>query len=291
LAYIIYTSGSTGTPKGVLIEHRSVVNLICNQNKYFKINDSDRILQISSICFDASVEQIFIAFSSGAVLVLIDANTLLDVDAFNKFVCCHQISHIHAVPSFLNVIQLRKASQLKRVVAGGDVCPVALAKKWDASCDFYNEYGPTETTVTSMEILIKDSNDFLFRLPIGKTIDNTFTYILDWWMRPAPLGVIGELYIGGVGVARGYLNQPELTAEKFIISPFDKFSKVTNDQCQMTNDRLYKTGDLSRRLPDGNIEFLGRIDHQVKIKGFRIEPGEIENRLMTIEYIKEVVVI
>jgi fengycin family lipopeptide synthetase D len=303
LAYIIYTSGSTGRPKGVLVEHGSVVNLICNQDEYFNINQSDRILQFSSICFDASVEQIFIAFSSGAVLVLIDKSILLDVEKFDKFVFRHQVSHINAVPSFLNNIQLRNASQLKRVVAGGDVCPVSLAEKWRADFDFYNGYGPTETTVTSIEILIKETNALLFRLPIGKPIANTLVYLLDRLMKPVPLGVIGELYIGGAGVTRGYLNRLELTAEKFDLWDYqdyhDENQKLLRgvqggsflEKSPPGRRRLYKTGDLARWLSDGNIEFIGRIDQQVKLRGYRIELGEIENRLLKYEAIKEAVVL
>ncbi|HLP61987.1 MAG TPA: amino acid adenylation domain-containing protein, partial [Candidatus Deferrimicrobium sp.] len=283
IAYIIYTSGSTGRPKGVLVEHRSVVNLICHQDKYFNINRSDRILQFSSICFDASVEQMFIAFSSGAILILPDKNTLLDFNKFDKFIIRHRVSHIHAVPSFINNIQLINSSQLKRVISGGDVCPESLAKKWNISFNFYNEYGPTETTVTSIEILIKNANAFLFRIPIGKPINNTVVYILDQWLNPAPLGVIGELYIGGSGVARGYLNCPELTAEKF--------GKQITQITQMTIMKNYKTGDLARWISGGNIEFMGRIDHQVKIRGYRIELGEIENRLLQKQEITAAVVV
>ncbi|HLP49064.1 MAG TPA: amino acid adenylation domain-containing protein, partial [Candidatus Kapabacteria bacterium] len=249
LAYIIYTSGSTGKPKGVLVEHRSVVNLICHQDRYFNIKRSDRILLFSSICFDASVEQLFIAFSSGAVSVVIDKNTLQDMEKFDQFISRHLVSHIHAVPSFLSNMYLKRPSHLKRVVAGGDVCPTSLAEKWHANFNFYNEYGPTETTVTSIEILIKDPNAFLFRLPVGKPVGNTTVYLLDRFMKPVPLGVTGELFIGGAGVARGYLNRPELTAEKFQRAGIRHASFVdgsNSNSISFSNDRLYKTGDLAR---------------------------------------------
>ncbi|MDQ1352897.1 MAG: tyrocidine synthetase, partial [Acidobacteriota bacterium] len=296
LAYIIYTSGSTGRPKGVLVQHRSAVNLICNQDNFFKINKSDRILQFSTICFDASVEQIFTALSSGAVLVLIDKSTLLDVDKFEKFVFRHQVTHIHAVPSFLNGIHLRHAPQLKRVVSGGDICPISLAEKWGRNCDFYNKYGPTETTVTSIEKLIKDTNTFASRLSIGKPIGNTIIYLLDRFRKPVPLGVIGELYIGGEGIARGYMNRPELTAERFILTrgAFEKAPLappklliINHSPFTTHHSPLYKTGDLARWLSNGNIDFLGRIDNQVKIRGFRVELGEIENRILKHTGIKE----
>jgi amino acid adenylation domain-containing protein len=268
LAYIIYTSGSTGNPKGVMIEHAPVVNLAYAQKEEFKINEKDRILQFSSICFDASVEQIFIAFLSGSVLVLADKNTFLDKDKFERFILNYSLTHIHAVPAFLKNIELKGDYKLKRMIAGGDVCPPSLARKWYKNCDFYNEYGPTETTVTSIEFQVKTLDENQPQLPIGKPLNNTRVYFLDRWMRFVPPGAPGEMYIGGAGVARGYQNNPELTMDKFLSNPFRE------------GDRLYRTGDQGCWLPNGNIEFLGRIDHQVKIRGFRIELGEIENELI-----------
>jgi tyrocidine synthetase-3 len=277
--YIIYTSGSTGRPKGVMIEHHSVVNLAFSQQQTFKIDKKDRVLLFSSICFDASVEQVLISLFSGAVLVLIDKQTLLDIDQFERYILKQSITHIHAVPSFLNNMTPGRHYSIKRVISGGDVCPVWLAEKWCKDYEFYNEYGPTETTVTSIESLIEQVNDSPERLPIGRPLNNTMVYLLDRWMRPVPVRVMGELYIGGEGVARGYLNNLELTVERFIFSPFK------------TGERLYRTGDLARWHADGNIEFLGRIDQQVKIRGFRIEPGEIENLLLEMNSIKKAVVI
>ncbi|UCH93412.1 MAG: amino acid adenylation domain-containing protein, partial [Candidatus Aminicenantes bacterium] len=251
LAYVIYTSGSTGKPRGVLVEHSSVINLAFSQKKYFNIDENERILQFSSICFDASVEQIFIAFFSGSALVLILKDILLDSAKFEEFIAKHLVTHLHAVPSFLDNMELKSKYGLKRIISGGDVCPVSLAKQWNRDCRFYNEYGPTETTVTSIELLVDELDESPVRLPIGKCIDNTFAYLLDRCIRPVPLGITGEIYIGGEGVARGYLNNPELSRDKFLINPFRQ------------GERLYRTGDMGRRLPEGNIEFLGRIDHQV----------------------------
>ncbi|MCP4213825.1 MAG: amino acid adenylation domain-containing protein, partial [bacterium] len=300
-AYIIYTSGSTGRPKGVLIQHRSALNLVRYQSEFFNINKHDKILQFSSLCFDASVEQVWLAFASGAELVLVDMDTLLDNSAFERFLINRGITHLHAVPAFLNNLRLSDPavySHLKRVIAGGDVCPPALAGKWSSTCRFINEYGPTETTVTSIQYPvegpIKTSDNFL---PIGRPIGNTCALILDKYQKPVPIGVPGELYIGGRGSASGYLNNPELTAEKFIrlnaelINDSGKASIMTepsrspNDVSstnQMTGTEtslFYKTGDRACWLPDGNIRFLGRFDFQVKIRGFRVETGEIENRL------------
>ncbi|MGD2084878.1 MAG: amino acid adenylation domain-containing protein [Candidatus Aminicenantes bacterium] len=293
LAYVIYTSGSTGIPKGVLVEHGSVVNLVYSQKDQFDINEKDRVLQFSTICFDASVEQIFIALFSGAVLVLIDKGTLLDAGKFEAFIASRAITHLHAVPSFLDNMQLENRYNLKRILSGGDVCPVSLAQKWNKYCDFYNKYGPTETTVTSIEMLVADVDTRLSCLPVGRPINNTHVYLVDQWLKPVPLGVAGELYIGGDGVARGYLNRPELTAEKFdqdLWDYLDYQDRYHRSYRSYKSYILYKTGDLGRWLPDRTIEFLGRLDHQVKIRGFRIELGEVENQLINYDHIKAAVV-
>ncbi|UCH93006.1 MAG: amino acid adenylation domain-containing protein, partial [Candidatus Aminicenantes bacterium] len=285
LAYIIYTSGTTGKPKGVMIEHSSVVNFVVSQTRYFNITVHDRVLQFSSICFDASVEQIFISLINGAILVLINKDTLMDKNQFESFIMSRSISHLHAVPSFLNSIDLKGSYPLKRVISGGDVCPVPLARQLSCWCNFYNKYGPTETTITSIEMKVPADgpDDSLLRLSIGKPINNTVVYLLDEGMKLVPPGVTAELYIGGEGVARGYLNQPELTAERFL--PASSMFNMSH------KSYIYRTGDLARWLPEGNIEFLGRIDHQVKIRGFRIELGEIENRLLKHDSIKEALVL
>jgi len=274
-AYIIFTSGSTGAPRGVIIEHSSAVNLVFCQRRRFQISEEERILQFSSISFDASVEQIFISLSSGAGLVLIGIEDLLDEKTFEAFVSCYCITHMHAVPSFLQTISLKESYQLKRVIAGGDICPISLAQEWYHVCDFYNEYGPTETTVTSTEILVEKLDSSMVQLPIGKPLDNTTVYILDCWEKSVAINVVGELYIGGQGVGRGYLNHVELTAEKFKINPFSE------------GERFYRTGDLCRWVGNGNIEFVGRIDYQVKIRGYRIELGEIENGLLKHPRVKD----
>lgn len=275
LAYIIYTSGTTGHPKGVMVEHRNVVNLIVSQTKQFKIDESEKIIQLSNYTFDASVEQIFLALCNGARLYLISRAALLEEDIFAEFISKNEITHLHAVPSVLEKITPSSRFSLKRVIAGGDNCSAKLAELWSTTCDFYNEYGPTETTVTSVEHLYDKKKTFC----IGSPISNTQVYILDNNLFPTQLGVPGKIYISGAGVTRGYLNKPELTAEKFIDNPF------------VINTKMYDTGDLGRWLPDGNIEFLGRNDDQVKIRGFRIELGEIENILLQFSsHLQQVVV-
>jgi amino acid adenylation domain-containing protein/non-ribosomal peptide synthase protein (TIGR01720 family) len=277
-AYVIYTSGSTGKPKGVLVEHGSVVNLVASQTKAFGIDETERILQFSTICFDASVEQIFLALCNGAASVLIARDDILDHLRFGAYALRQQVTHVHTVPSYLNHIDPAPLRGLRRAIAGGDVCPPELAKKWSSVATFFNEYGPTETTVTSIQLEIPSVENYWSQCPIGKPLDNTFIHVLDRNMEPVPPGIEGELYIGGAGVARGYLNRPQLTERMFVKDP------------RQSGQRLYRTGDLVRYVPDGNLEFRGRVDQQVKIRGFRIELGEIENQILQCEGVKEAVV-
>jgi amino acid adenylation domain-containing protein len=330
LAYIIYTSGSTGKTKGVMVQHDSLVNLVCSQKRRYNIDENDRVLQFSSYCFDASVEQIFISLTSGAVLVLINKSALLDGDKFEKIISGQSVTHLNAVPSFLNRIPLgnKDTYQLKRIISGGDSCPLSLAETLSCYCDFYNAYGPTETTVTSAMVKYEPGNfdETSVFLPIGQPIDNTLVYLLDKAKQMVPPGVPGELVVGGKGVSRGYLNNPELTAEKFVLAhsslllalrrtereknaltecnPPGTFQGIPGTRSrelrynplflkaknQEPRAKLYRTGDLARWLEDGNIEFLGRIDTQVKIRGFRIELIEIERLLLKHQDIKNAVV-
>ncbi|HEV8084266.1 MAG TPA: amino acid adenylation domain-containing protein [Chitinophagaceae bacterium] len=282
LAYIIYTSGSTGKPKGVMIEHCSVVNLIKCQSKAFDINDEEKVLQFSNYCFDASVEQIFLALLNGATLVLFREGLQLNIDLFKNLLIEKKITHLHATPSFLENLSSFDYSFLNRVIAGGDICKTALAKRWNDKVDFYNEYGPTETTVTAIEYrdLPNNSNTSIV-FPIGKPLKNVHTYILDEIGQSVPVGVLAEIFIGGIQVGRGYLNMPELTQENFIKDTF----------CDIPGAKLYRTGDIGRWLPDGNIDYLARIDDQVKIRGYRIELGEVENVLQQSEMVHQVVVL
>lgn len=282
LAYIIYTSGSTGKPKGVMVEHNGVLNLVNAQSSFFNITSDERILQFSNYCFDASVEQIFLALFNGASLILFPEGFQLNIPVFETFLKNEKVSHIHATPAFIENLGLISYDGLKRIIAGGDTCKKELAAKWKNKTNFYNEYGPTETTVTS--VVYQDHSEdkqATLSLPVGKPIANTQLYILDKNRCLLPVGVAGDLYIAGEGVARGYLNRPELTTEKFISNPFS-----SEPACKM-----YQTGDLARWLPDGNVEYLGRIDEQVKIRGYRIELGEIENVLQEFEGVKQSVVL
>jgi amino acid adenylation domain-containing protein len=287
LAYVIYTSGSTGKPKGVMIEHRSLVNRLVWMQKAYGLTGGDSVLQKTPFSFDVSVWEFFWPLIAGARLVMArpeghkDPNYLMD--AINQY----NITTLHFVPSMLQVfvdqVDAARCTSLARVIASGEALPAALVRKFQQRLPhvaLHNLYGPTETTV-DVTAWSCSPDPSLTSVPIGRPIDNTRAYILDELGEPVPVGVSGELYIGGVGVARGYLNRPELTAERFLPDPFS-----TAD-----GGRMYRTGDLCRWRPDGAIEYLGRNDFQVKIRGFRIELGEIEARLAEQPNVREAVVI
>ncbi len=277
-AYIIYTSGSTGKPKGVIINHQGISNLIEFELNNYEINSNSRILQFASLSFDASVSEIFNTLSSGAALYLVKSNNLFIGHDLEKFINMLSVSHIFLTPSALAVMNNKNIVNLQSIVVGGEACPDELAKKWYAEVDFINTYGPTESTVIATMV---EYSNIVSKFSIGRAINNTKIYILDPQIHPVLLKVSGELHIGGDGLSYGYLNQMELTAEKFIPEPFGN----------RPGSRLYKTGDLARYLEDGNIEFIGRIDDQVKIRGFRIELGEIESDILEYSGVKEVVIL
>ncbi|MHA7059728.1 amino acid adenylation domain-containing protein [Aquimarina sp. M1] len=276
LAYVIYTSGSTGKPKGVLIEHKSVINLIAYQTGFFDVNKDDRFLLFSNISFDASIEQLFLSLLNGARLYIPEKSDLLDMEKFEEILKGSKITHLHAVPSFLRNVPKISDSSLKRIVSGGDSFDDKITEEWGSNVQFFNEYGPTETTVTSIEQVVNSKS--VSSTVIGKPLGNTNCYILNKQGVLHPKGVVGEICIGGEGVARGYLNRPKLTNKKFMVNPYNE------------KERLYKTGDLGRWLPDGTIEFIGRYDNQVKVRGYRIELGEIEYHLTCKDDIDQVVV-
>jgi amino acid adenylation domain-containing protein len=266
LAYVIYTSGSTGRPKGVLLEHRGLCNLVAAQIRELQIGPESRVLQFSSISFDASVSEIFTALTGGATLCLAEFEKLLPGPELLALLRGEEISVATLTPSVLHAISEADLPALKTVVSAGEACTPELAARWGRGRRLINGYGPTEATVcASMKVI--DPADTT--LTIGRPIANAEFYILDGQRQPVPVGVAGELHIGGIGLARGYHNRAELTAEKFIAHPFSTEPGA----------RLYKTGDRARFLPSGDVEYLGRLDHQVKIRGFRVELGEIEQAL------------
>jgi amino acid adenylation domain-containing protein len=282
LAYVIYTSGSTGKPKGVMIEHGGLYNLAKSQVEMFGLGSHSRVLQFASLSFDASIWEIFMALGVGATLYLGTKDALLPGSKLIKRLRNYRITHVLLPPSALAVMPVEELPTLETIIVGGEACTADLVQKWATGRRFFNAYGPTETTVCATVNQCVPSDQ---KIPIGRPIANTQIYLLDQQLQPVPIGVAGELHIGGVGLARGYLHRPELTAEKFIPNPFDK------SEIKSQKSKLYKTGDLARYLPDGKLEFLGRIDHQVKIAGFRIELGEIEAALRQHPQVEQAVVV
>ena len=288
LAYIIYTSGSTGTPKGVEIEHHSVVNFIKAASDRYQITYQDRVLQFASIAFDAAAEEIYPCLTRGGTLVLRTDEMLLSAQRFMER--CHEwnvtvldlpTSYWHQLIGELTQIkssQINLMASLRLVIIGGETALLETCKLWQKYVDqlsnppqLINTYGPTESTIVATSCNLSEylQTKDIAVVPIGKPLANVQTWVLDCDLQPVPMGVVGELHIAGSGLARGYLRKPEITAEKFV-NYFFRLNQETNQE-----ERLYKTGDLVRYLPDGNLEFCGRIDQQVKIRGFRIEIGEI----------------
>ncbi len=279
LAYVIYTSGSTGKPKGTMLQHRGLCNLAKAQQKAFEITGESRILQFSSLSFDASVWETVMALLNGATLCLAHQEDLVSGDGIREILRQNHITTVTLPPSVLAVVPETPLPELETIIVAGEKCSGELVDRWSEGRRFVNAYGPTETTVcASMHFC---EGRYPQGPPIGFPIQNFELYILDRNLQPVPVGVPGELHISGVGLARGYLNLPNMTAEKFIPNPFSKHPGA----------RMYKSGDLARYLPDGNIEFLGRVDFQVKVRGFRIELPEIEAVLSHYPSVRDVVVI
>ncbi|KAA3617205.1 MAG: amino acid adenylation domain-containing protein [Calditrichaeota bacterium] len=278
LAYVIYTSGSTGKPKGTMLSHTGLVNLANEQRKAFEIDDKSRILQFASLSFDAATWETVMALLNNAALHLVEREITVSADELVKTLKEQKISTITLPPSVLAVFPDTDLPDLKTIITAGEKCPVEHVKKWQPGRRMVNAYGPTETSVCAS--MYFTNADEPFDPPIGKNVGNFQLYVLDRNLMRVPIGVSGELCISGVGLARGYLNRPDVTADKFIPNPFSK----------QNGDRLYKTGDLVKMLPDGNIDFLGRIDQQVKVRGFRIELGEIEASIHTILELKDLYV-
>ena len=273
LAYVIYTSGSTGTPKGVLLTHRGLCNVVAAQQHVFHLSRNSRILQFSSLSFDASIFEIALALGAGGTLYIPPQPAQLPGTALVKFLADNAISHALLTPAVLAVLPPAELPDLQVMITGGEACSSQVVDRWAADRHFFNAYGPTETTIWATVAELQPGDD---PLTIGRPILNTQVSILDANLNPVPVGIPGELYIGGAGLARGYLNRPELTAEKFI---------------RTEHAVLYKTGDRACYHPTGTIEFLGRVDHQIKIRGFRVELGEIEAILQRYPAIQDAVAI
>ncbi len=293
LAYVIYTSGSTGTPKGVAVQHRSLATYTATANAAYEIHQGDRVLQFASISFDASAEEIYPCLTSGATLVLRDEQMLSSVARFLR--SCGDLAltmldlptaYWHEVAQALSREELELPPSVRLVIIGGERALPERFAQWRERVGppvrLVNTYGPTEATIvaTSSELLGPSSEAAGIELPIGAPVRNAQAYVLDQKLQPVPIGVAGELHLGGAGVARAYLNRPELTAEKFIPHPFSL----------TPGERLYRTGDRVRYRPDGQLEYLGRVDQQVKVRGFRIELGEIEAALYTHASVRDALV-
>ncbi|WP_142726512.1 amino acid adenylation domain-containing protein, partial [Chryseobacterium sp. ON_d1] len=255
LAYIIYTSGSTGEPKGVLSTHGGILNTIKSQIHLFNVAEYSHIAQFASFSFDASISEIFMTLLSGKSLHILGDTIRKNSFAFEDYVTEHKIDFVTLPPAFFNLLDTDKLKSMKGLITAGESATIGKTKEYIKYGDFYNAYGPTETSICATVYKIAKGSDLeLSVIPIGKPISNTQIYILDDYGHQVPIGVAGELYISGSGLARGYLNREELTVSRFVSNPF------------VPGSRMYRTGDLGRWLPDGNIEYLGRIDHQVKIR-------------------------
>ncbi|XYI03749.1 amino acid adenylation domain-containing protein [Sorangium sp. So ce1128] len=280
LAYVIYTSGSTGKPKGVLVEHAGLCNLAVAQARAFGVRPGGRVLQLASPSFDASVSEVFMALVAGAALCLPPPGVLAGAE-LARTLREQAIEVVTVPPALLSTLAPERFPALRTLAVAGEACPPELARRWAERARLINAYGPTEITVCATWHEVAPDGR---RPPIGKPLANTRALVLDAHMQPAPIGVPGDLYLGGVGVARGYLNRPELTAERFVPDPFAALWGEPGA-------RLYRTGDRARWLPDGTLDFLGRLDGQVKIRGFRVELGEIEATLAAHPGVLDVAVI
>lgn len=263
LAYVIYTSGSTGKPKGVMVAHQGVVNMLAAQIGCFGITPEDHILQFASLSFDAAVSEIFMSLHTGAALVLLEKKTIDSIELFQEYILRHEVSVITFPPSFLSTLNREQLRSVRVIITAGEAANAQDALAYSRQCAYYNAYGPTEASVCISIYQVHNNDVLLNQVPIGKPIPNMEAYVLDGQGMLVPIGLTGELYVAGAGVACGYLNNAELTAQKFVELPW------------MPGKRLYKTGDLVRWSASGNLEFAGRSDEQFKLRGFRIEPGEI----------------
>lgn len=286
IAYVIYTSGSTGMPKGVMVGHQGMANLSAFFRNELGIRNTDKIVQFASASFDASIWEMFMAFFSGAELHLLPKEMIESYESFMDYVSQAGITIATLPPTYASHLEPSRMPTLRMLVTAGSASSPELAKRWGRHLNYLNAYGPTESTICATVWMTGDPDDsrartkldMLTSVPIGKPILNSEIYIVNDEHHLLPIGYMGEMCIGGVSLALGYLGREQLTAERFVANPF------------VPGEIMYKTGDYAKWLPDGNVDFLGRIDHQVKIRGFRIEIGEIEAQLLQHPDVKEVYV-
>ncbi len=299
LAYVMYTSGSSGRPKGVMIEHRSLVNYVSAAAAQFELTQDDRVLQFASVGFDTTAEEIFPCLARGGALVVRPEGALPTVDEFVKMsealgltVWDLPTAYWHQLVDELGRRSIELPRSLRLVVIGGERAFLERVHSWrtltGGRIRLLNTYGPTEATIVALscDLTSGASSASHGQAPIGRPVKNVHAYVLDAYQQPVPSGVVGELYLGGVGIARGYLNDPEQTAFRFVPTPLKGM-----EGSGLEKDRLFRTGDLVRRLPDGNIDFIGRADDQIKIRGVRVELGEVEAALLKHPLVREAAVV
>lgn len=273
-AYVIYTSGSTGQPKGVMVPHRGIPNMVLSQIKTFGLTPEDRVLQYASPSFDAAISEMFLALASGATLYLAPSETIAPGLPVTKYLNQHQISNVTLTPTVLATVPLGEVPSLRSLIVAGEAAPAGLLAQWAAHCRVFNAYGPTENTVCAT---IHTCNTETALPPIGSPIHNQQLLVLDRALRPVPQGMVGQLFLAGPGLASGYLGKPALTASHFL-----PLANTTTKGA-----RMYATGDLCAVNPMAQLEFFGRVDHQVKINGIRIETGEIATTLQQLPLVSE----
>jgi amino acid adenylation domain-containing protein len=288
-AYVIFTSGSTGRPKGVAVPHAALAAYAGSSVERFSLTAADRVLQFASVAFDTAGEEIYPTLIAGAALVLRDEAMAASPMAFLDACDRQRLSVVDLPTAYWDELTARMAADglrapagLRLMIIGGEKAIAERAVQWAVAAPrvrLLNTYGPTETTIVATEFDVRDAAD-LADVPIGRPVPGAEVFVLDRNQQPVPLGVAGELYIGGCGLARGYVGEPAMTAERFVPHPF----------CRVPGARLYRSGDLVRLAPEGTLEFLGRVDEQVKLRGFRIEPGEIESVLASSPLVGQAVV-
>jgi amino acid adenylation domain-containing protein len=277
LAYVVYTSGSTGKPKGVMVPHTGLLNVIRTEAEEFGVGPDDRVLLYTTLSFDASLFEICMALGHGAQLIIAPSTDLLPTPAFIKLIGTLAITNTAIFPSSLALLKDDDVPALRVLIVGGESCPQAVAERWKKGRRMFNTYGTSETTIWATSGNCDAGVETVY---IGRAIRNTRIYILDRFGNPVPAGVVGEICIAGVGLARGYMEMSALTAERFVPDPFS----------QEPGQRMYRTGDMGRMMIDGNIEFLGRLDQQIKVQGVRIELSDVESAILSHPAVDQVVV-